>query len=236
MSSQSCAGGFAGIALASSLALHWRPCKHRAVVAAGIALASSPTSCWPLCPNCAGIASRNANWHLPNQDAVAARPCAWRHCRGRHPCPWPHRHTWHCSTVTWPSMVWPMQHWRLCWRCAGVLGRIALASSKHCAVVVTGIAPASSPLLCRRFCLSRWYCCPCRLRVAASIINWHLPSHEAVATRAGIIASIAPTLLPALRRHHHPRCVGIFALVALALSPSSHPCCCQNHELASAQS
>jgi hypothetical protein len=49
--------------------------------------------------------------------------------------------------------------------------------------------------------LLRWHCCPCCLLVTASIVNWHLPSHEAFATRASVITSIPPLSLPALHRH-----------------------------------
>jgi hypothetical protein len=114
----------------------------------------------------------------------------------------------------------------------------------HCAGIIANIALLSLPALCWDHCphragafaLLRWHCCPCCLPVAASIANWHLPSHKAVATHAGIMASIAPTLLLALRRHHHPCCTGIFALFMLASLPSSHLRCHQHHKLASAQS
>jgi hypothetical protein len=47
---------------------------------------------------------------------------------------------------------------------------------------------------------------------------------------------IALLFLPALRQYHCVRCVGIFALVALDLSPTLHPCCHKHCELASAPS
>jgi hypothetical protein len=130
--------------------------------------------------------------------------------------------TWHCYTVTWPLMVQPMQHWRLCRRCACVLARIVLVSlptlrccrCQHCASVIALVARAPLPLLC-------WHCCPPCLCVAASIVNWHLPSHKAVATRVGVIASIAPLLLPELRRH--------CALVTWVSLPLSHWRCCPCH-------
>jgi hypothetical protein len=237
MSGQSSAGSFAGVALASSSMLRWRPCKHCVVVVASVALALLPTLCWPLCPHCTGIAPSIANWHLPNHNAVATRPCAWHCCRGHCPCLWPHCRTRRHSMVTWPWMVRLMQHWHLCWHCAGVLAHIVPASlptlrcccCRHCAGVIAIVVRAPLPLL-------RGHCCPCCLLVATRIANWHLPSHKAVAIRAGVITSIAPSSLPALHRHCCPCRTGVFALVALALLPLSHPRCCQHHELASAQS
>ncbi len=138
---------------------------------------------------------------------------------------------------SWPLKVRPVPRWHLPalpWHFA----RITLASLPalcccpccwHCAGVISLVAWALLPLL-------HWHCCPCHLHIAASIANWHLPSHEAVATRAGVIASIAPSLLPALRWHCCPCRAGIFAIVTLALRPLAHPCCLQHHELASGQS
>jgi hypothetical protein len=54
---------------------------------------------------------------------------------------------------------------------------------------------------------------------------------------AGVITNIAlSSLSPALCRHHCPRCMGAFALIALALLPLSPLHCRQHRELASAQS
>jgi hypothetical protein len=150
---------------------------------------------------------------------------------------WEAHRTWHCSTVTWPWMVQPMQCWRLCRHCAGFLAHIVPAPlptlrcccCRHCAGIIAVIVRVPLPLL-------RWHCCPCCLLVATSIAKRHLLSHEAVATCTGIIASIAPSSLPMLRWHHCPCCAGVFALVALSLLPLSHPRCCQHHELASEQS
>ncbi len=218
----------------SSPALRWCPQKHHAVVVVSVALALLPTSHWPLCPHCTDIAPSIANWRLPNHDAVATRPCAWRHCCGHYPCLWPHCCTWRHSTVTWPLMVWLMQRWRLCQCCAGILACIAQASlptlrcccCRHYAGIIALVARAPLPLSC-------WHCCPCCLCVAASIANWHLPGHKAVETCAGVIASIAPSLFLALRWHRRPLCTGVFALVRLVLLPLSHPCCRQHHKLAS---
>ncbi len=139
--------------------------------------------------------------------------------------------------LKWPSKVQLVPRWHLPalrWRFA----RIALASLPalcccpccwHCTGIIAIIAWALLPL-------SRWHCCPRCLCIAASIGNWHLPSHNAVATRAGIIASIAPLLLQALCRHRCPFCTGVFTFVALALPPSAHLCCHQHHELAYSQS
>jgi hypothetical protein len=103
------------------------------------------------------------------------------------------------------------------WHCTGVLACIALASSpasscprhQHCASVVAELAfkgPAGAALAFAGIALA--FCPHC----------------------AGVIASIVLlSLLPVLRRHHHPRHVGAFALVAFL-----H--CRQHCELASAQS
>ncbi len=224
-----CAVVLAHVALASLQALHCCLCRRCAGIVTNVALASLPSLHWH-CPQHRKLAS-------PNQDTVATHLCAWRCCRGHHPCLWPHCRTWHRSTVTWPQMVWRMQHWCPCRRCAGVLGRIVPASSptlrccscRRCAGIIALIAWALLPLLC-------WHCCPRCLCVTASIANWHLPSHKAVATRAGIIASITPLLLPALRWHCCPCCAGVFAPVMLTLPPLAHQHCRQHHKLASAQS
>ncbi len=144
--------------------------------------------------------------------------------------------------VTWPQMVRRMQRWCPCWRCAGVLGLIAPASSptlRCCccrgyagiiALVVwallpslhwhyypcclcsppalqTGVCPVMKQLqhtlaslsalrhCCFWRCASiialvawaflprlRWQRRPWHTRVSTSIMNWHLPSHDAVAT------------------------------------------------------
>jgi hypothetical protein len=113
----------------------------------------------------------------------------------------------------------------------------------HCAGIITNIALSLLPALlwhhCPRcvgaFALVALALLPCCLRVTTSIANWHLPN-QAVATCAGVIASIAPLSLLASCWHHCPCCVGIFAPVALVLLPLAHPRCRQHHELASAQS
>jgi hypothetical protein len=169
---------------------------------------------------------------------------------------------WRCAGVlariTLPSL--PLLSCPCCRRCAGIVTKlafkspagavlafagVALAFCLHCAGVIACIMLSSlPPALCQHRChchagafaLLCWHCCPRRLCIAASIANWHLPSHEAVATCAGVIASIAPPSLPALCRHCCPHLAGVFALVALASPPSSHPSCLQHHKLASAQS
>jgi hypothetical protein len=237
MSGGSSAGSFASVALASLSASCWHPCTHCAVIIANLALALLPTLRWPLPPHCAGITPSITNWHLPNHNAVATCLCAWRCCRGHRPCPWPHCCTRHCYTVIWPFMVRLMQLWCLCWRCAGMLASIVLASlptlhcccCRHWAGIINLVARVPMPLL-------HWHCCPCRLCITTSIVNWHLPSHKAVATCVGIIASIAPLLLPELHRHCCPCRAGIFAIVTLALLPLSHPRCHQCQKMASAQS
>ncbi len=226
---QHCAGVLARVALVSLQASRCRLCRHCAGIVTNIALASLPSLRWHHSQHCklASAQSRRSR-----NMSVCVASLSWSSSLHMASSPYLRR-----STVTWPLMVRRMQRWCLCWRCAGVLGRIAPASSptlrccccRRCAGIIALVAWALFPS-------SRWHCCPCRLRVAASIASWRLPSHEAVATRAGAIASIAPSLLPALRRHHRPHRAGVFALVALALPPSAHPRRRQHHELASAQS
>jgi hypothetical protein len=237
MSGQFSAGGFASIALASLSASRWCLCMHCAVIVAGLVLALLPMLRWPLPPHCAGIAPSIKNWCLPNHNTITTHLCVWHCCRGHRSCQWPHCHTWHRYMVTWPSMVWPMQRWLLCQRCAGILARIVLASLPtlrclhcwRCAGIIALVVRALLPSL-------HWHCCPRCLCVAASIANWHLPSHKAVATCIGIITSIEPLLLPELRQHHCPCRAAVFAFVTLALLTLSQPCHRQHHKVASAQS
>jgi hypothetical protein len=158
-------------------------------------------------------------------------PCVWRCCRGHCPCPWPHCRTWHRSVVHLPQMVLRKQCWSLWRRCACILGCIAL--HRRCRQFCTGIIFL---VMWALLSSSRWHCCPYRLCIAASITNWRLPRHKTVATHTGVIASIAPLLLPMLHRHHPPCCAGVGALVALALPLLAHPRCRPHHKLASAQS
>ncbi len=91
---------------------------------------------------------------------------------GRWPRHLPRRH----STATWLSTFRPLQSWRLCWRCTGILACIALASLpasrchryRRCAGVVALVAPASSPSAHR-------HCCPCPTRIATSLALVSLP-------------------------------------------------------------
>ncbi len=92
-------------------------------------------------------------------------------------------------------------------------------------VHVTGIVSASLPCCGALFPLSHRHLCPHCLCLASSIVTLHLPRHDTVMTRTGIIASTAPLSLPAI--------VGIvalvprafFALVALVLPTLAYPCC-----------
>jgi hypothetical protein len=150
--------------------------------------------------------------------------CRWLSCR-----------TWRHSTATWPSMVLSMQHSRLCWRCAGVLARLLLASLRvlrccrcwHSTSDVTHAARASLPLSCWRP-LSHW------TRVAASIANWHLPSHKGHHRPClpYVTTSIASWHLPSPNavapQYPCPHCAGVSAGVALLFSPASHWCHCQS--------
>jgi hypothetical protein len=173
-------------------------------------------------------------------------PCCCPRCRH---CTWRH------SPATWSPMDWPMKHWCLCWRCAGILACIALAvlpASRcclhwHCADVTASITWASLPL-------SRWTCHPRCIRVAVSIVNWRPPRHDAIVTHQrtwrchGLIvvvcgfccrnrrrspatwllcpANLALVVLPALRRRPCPRCTGVLASIALSM-PALHWCCHQ---------
>ncbi len=226
---QRCAGVLARVALASLQALRCCLCQHCTGVVTNVALASLPSLCWH-CPQHCKLAS--------------AQP---RHSRNTSVC---------VALLSWSSSL-PMASLQylalfhgdlasdgpadaalvslpaLCWRpwpyCAGVITNIALLLLPalhwhHCPCCVGAFALVALALL------------PSLPLLTASIANWRLPSHEAVPTRAGILASIAPLLLPALRQHCCLCCTGVFAPVALATPPSAHPRYCQHHELASAQS
>jgi hypothetical protein len=87
-----------------------------------------------------------------------------------------------------------------------VFAGLALAFCPHCFGVIASIVLLllllalhwhHHPHCTGTFALLRCRCCPCCLCIAASIANWRLPNHKAVSTRAGIIASNAPLLLPA---------------------------------------
>ncbi len=158
-----------------------------------------PTVIWPL------TVWPRQRWHFFGVALVSLPALHWRHCQ--------HQAVLVAGVAlvllpSWPSKVRPVPRWRLLalhWHFAS----IALASSpasgccpccQHCAGVIALVAWALLPLL-------RWHHCPCCLRVAASITNWHLPSHKAVATgawhycqhRAILVAGVAPASLPSLR-------------------------------------
>jgi hypothetical protein len=163
---QRCAGVLASIALASLPALHCCCCQH--------SLVWSPLSQGHHHPHCAGAialvtpmlppASQTGVCPVRKQlqhfgiSGIVARCCARR-----------------CSPATWPLVVRLMQRWHFCQHCAGVLAYIVLVSLPACAVVIVGVALALLPLSCR--CL-----CPHCTHIVTSIANWHLPSHDAVAT------------------------------------------------------
>jgi hypothetical protein len=75
----------------------------------------------------------------------------------------------------------------------------------HAGVIASTMLSSLSPVLRRRHCpccvgaftLVALGTCPCCLCLVSSIANWRLPSREIVATRARVIASTAPLLLPA---------------------------------------
>jgi hypothetical protein len=108
----------------------------------------------------------------------------------------------------------------LCWRpwphCTGIITNIAL-------LLLPGLRRHHCPCCVGAFALIALALLPLLPLLTASIANWRLPSHEAVATHTGIIVSIAPLLFLALRQHHCPCRMGFFAPVALATPPLAHP-------------
>jgi hypothetical protein len=254
-------GIFPSTVLASLLALHWCSCPHQAGVIASIALSLSPAPCrhcpphhvgispllcWRFCPCCPPhccqhfkLASAQSR-HSCNTLAYVGLLLSPCHCR------WLCCRPWHHSTATWPSMVRPMQRWRLYQRCAGVLARMLLASlqalvcccCRHCTGAHALAARASLPLSC-------WHHQSSYTRVAASIANWRL----LVTTQShplAYVTSLAFSLsLPVVRCHtrSHPRqlglwpmprwpicrcCAGILAHIALASLQALH--CVLGHQ------
>ena len=117
----------------------------------------------------------------------------WRHCQ--------HQAVLVADVVpallpSWHSKVQLVPRWRLpamrsrfaCIVLASLPASCCCPCCRRCAGVITIVTWVLLPL-------ASWYCCPCCLCIAASIANWRLPNHKAVSTRAGIIASIAPSLL-----------------------------------------
>ncbi len=168
----SCAG-FCLIAM--PLATH---CCCRAGVFAGAVLVSLPVLRWHLCQHCAGIVALVAQASPP-----ASR---WRLQLS--------------SLSLLMSLLSSFSSERLYWAPPASLHlldsslynlsnkAIDAGCRRRCTGINAFIAWALLPLL-------RWHCCPCCLCIAASITNWHLPSHKAVTTGAGIIASIVPLTL-----------------------------------------
>jgi hypothetical protein len=222
-----CAGVLGCIALASLQAL--RCCCYRccAGIVTHVALASLPSLCW-LCSQHCKLAS--------------AQP------RGSHD-------TFVCmASSSWSlslpvaSLPYPaLFHGDLAF---DGLADAALASCRHCADVLARIVPASLPALrccCCRHCIGvialaaqaplpllRWHCCPrcllrcrqhCKLASAQSRSSrntcWHHCQHCAV-----VVAGVAPTLLPSLRRHLCPHCAGVVPLITPTLPPASQTGAC----------
>jgi hypothetical protein len=177
---------FFGIALVSLIALHWRHCQHQAVLVAGIAPAllpswpskvrpvpswRLPTLCWCFacialmssptlccccqCQCCAGVIALVA-WGLFPCCTGTVALLAFTLLPALQTGICPVMKQWQHTLASLPAL----RHY-CCWRCAGI---VAL------------VARAPLPLL-------RWCCRPRHTRVTASIMNWHLPSHDAVATR-----------------------------------------------------
>jgi hypothetical protein len=160
--------------VASSLEVpsHWLLLSRHAIAGAG----QAPALAWLL--------ARPVTMQLRQRT-----PLFWRHC----PCC---TRDAACITTgvlsptrwrvmaTWPLVVWLVWRLCLCRHCTGVTAHNMLVSlpashchcHRHCTNVVPFATWASLPLL-------RWRCNSCRTRVAASIANRRLPSHDAAATR-----------------------------------------------------
>jgi hypothetical protein len=165
---QRCAGVLARIRLVSSPALHCHCCQQYAGIVALVAQASLPPVVLVFCPCCFCVAASLLSWHLHSLAAVKTCWGMWRCCRllvianGLVPIPG--------VTPSQLGLQWSGQG------SAYVFAGVTLASlpaccwhhCKHCAVIVASLS-----------CWCWLSCCTC---VAASIANWHLPSHDAVAT------------------------------------------------------
>jgi hypothetical protein len=211
--------------------MSWCPCQHRAVDIAGVAPALLPLLRGRFCPCRAGVAALGTPPLPPvSQTGICPVMTQSRHVIG--------------EALLWCSMLSPVAlllypasaHSDLAfdglakaamaffWRCTGVLARIALAS-----------LPASSCPHCR-------HCASIVAKLAFEGLAGAALAFAGVALAfflhcAGVISSIVLlSLLPALHQRHHPRHVGPFALVMLALLPSLPLRCRQHRELASAQS
>ncbi len=104
-----------------------------------------------------------------------------------------------------------MLRWRPCPHRAGIVASIAL-------LLLPALYRHHHPRRVGVFALVVLERCPRCTRVATSIAAWRLPRHDAVATRAAVIASRALSSLPALRwRRRH---------VARASSPLLRWHCC----------
>ncbi len=143
---------------------HWCPCRNFAGVLGPIAPVSSPTLHCCCCQRCAGIIAHVA-WAL--------LPLLHWHC-----CPC-------CLCVTASIANWPLPSYEAVATCAGVIASIAPLSlpalRRHCCPRRAGVfAPFALALL------------PLHTCVAASITNWHLASHDAVATRRwrGVVVTL----------------------------------------------
>ncbi len=202
---QHCPGLFALIALAllpssqtsvcptKTQLLHIRVCGLIVVVivlARGL-IAISGVVPWSLCLRWSSGCSVGVFASVVLGSLAALRRCHHQHC-----------------TVVVAGVVpasFPLSHGRFCPCRAGIIALVILALPP---ALQTGICPGtkqsqhalvSSPALrccCCQCCagiiplvawallpLSCWRCCSWHTRIAASITNWHLPSHDAVVTR-----------------------------------------------------
>jgi hypothetical protein len=222
-----CAGVLAHVALASLQALHCRLCWHCTGIVTNVALASLPSFCWH-CPQYCKLASAQPR-HSCNTSVcmalltwslslpVASLPyLALFHSDLASDCPAD------AALASLPVLCWrPWPH------CASVIINIALSlllalCQHHCSCCVGAFALVVLVLLP----LSPLCCCQhCKLASSQSQSScnkrWHHCQHH-------------PIVMPAFCRHHCPCCMGVFALVVLALPPLAHLHCCQHHELASA--
>ncbi len=131
----------------------------------------------------------------------------------------------------------PVSCWHLCPHCTGIAAFVApaLAPALQTGVCPTTMQPrhirvrgivvvviflvrglvAIPGVVLRQLC-PQWSD-RCSIGIFASAV---------LATRAGVIVSIAPLLLPALHRHCCPLCAGIVTLVTFALLPASRTGVC----------
>jgi hypothetical protein len=224
-----CAGVIARIALASLQASHCHLFRHCAGVVTNVALASLPSLRWH-CPQHCKLASAQPRHSCDTSVCMAS--LSWSLSLPMASLPYLalfHGDLASDGPADAALVSLPVLRWRPWPHCASSSPTLCCCCHRHCASIIALVAWALLPSL-------RWHFHLCCLCIPASIANWCLPSHNAVTTRAGVLASIAPLTLLALHWHRCPCRAGIFAPVTLALPPLAHPRCHQHHKLASSQS